>query len=135
MECIHSQFVKAKSIYAICNTCNTLLKVTEDNVIPVIRDGKPTYSDLSWQDLYNKMKKESESIKLNKVSSKYITARAELIDYMRHLNNRFKYSDITLYLGVYLMDVIGHNENVVENSNLELIAVACLLLSSKAALI
>jgi hypothetical protein len=129
MECIHSKFINAKSYkYATCGTCGTLLKVTKDNNIPVIKHGL-TYSDLCWQDIYNNMKIQSESIKLNKLSDKYISSRRELIDYMKHLNNKFKYSDITLYLGIYLLDIIGNNENLIENYNFELIVVACLLLS------
>jgi hypothetical protein len=128
MECIHSKFVKAKSIYSTCLTCGILLKITEDIITPVIKDDSPTYSDLNWQDTYYNMKAQS-NMKLKPLPEKYLTCRSELIDYVKSLNYKFKFSDITLHLAIYIMDIIGNNEDLIENNRLELIAVACLLLS------
>ena len=131
MECLHSKFVKAKSIYSTCSTCGRLLKVTEEGVFPVLKDGAPIYSDLNWLDIYSNMKSQANATKFNKLSDKYLSTRRELIDYIKSLNYKFKFSDITLHLAVYLMDIISSNENIIEKNGFELIAVACLLLSCK----
>jgi hypothetical protein len=129
MECLHSKFVKAKSNYSTCTNCGILLKVSEDVVLPVSKDGSPTYSDLNWLEIYKNMKSQAGATKIIKLSDKYIYSRRELIDYIKSLNYKFKFSDITLHLAVYLMDIICSNENIIERNGTELIAVACLFLS------
>ncbi len=130
MECNHSKFVNVKSNkYAICEKCSTLLKLLKDSVIPVIKDNTHTYSDLPTFEIFNNMKKQSELIKLKKVSERYLNIRKEILDYMKHLNSKFKYSDITYYLGVYLIDLIAQNENIIHNYSFDLIAISCLILS------
>lgn len=136
MECIHSKFVNAKNNkFAICAKCGTLLKLNIDSVTQVIKEGSPNYNDLSLFDIFNNMKKQAESFKINKLNEKYVHSRRELIDYMKHLNNKFQFSDITLYLGIYLMDIIGSNNEIVEYNNLELISISCLILSCNIILI
>jgi hypothetical protein len=128
MECKHSKFINAKTNYAICQTCGTILKISKDNTIPISKQ-LTSYPDLNPFDIFTNMKKQTENIKQNKKCGKYLYSRRDLIDYMKHLNNKFKFSDITLYLGIYIMDLIGHNEEIIDGNNLDLIAVSCLLLS------
>jgi hypothetical protein len=129
MECKHSKFINAKTNYAICQTCGSILKISKDSTIPIIKEQTITYTDLNPFDIFSNMKKQTDKIKPIKKSEKYLSSRRDLIDYMKHLNNKFKFSDITLYLGIYIMDLIGHNEEIITGNNLELVAIACLLLS------
>lgn len=129
MECKHSKFINAKTNYALCEQCNSILKVTKDTIIPISKHDRISYPDLNPFDIFNNMKKQTENIKINKNREKYISSRKELLDYMKYLNNKFKFSDITLYLGIYIMDLLSHNENIVDENSLEILVVACLLLS------
>jgi hypothetical protein len=120
-------------LFASCQVCGVLIKINDGKIIPALRPKmRVLKKELDLYDIFQNMKNYTHDHR--QVSKKYLILRRDLLDYIKQLTRKYKLCRYTFHLTVFLLDVLSHNEDLMYEANLELLAVGCFLLAGKLSL-
>jgi hypothetical protein len=117
-------------LFASCQVCGILIKITDGKVIPALRPKmRVLKQELDLYAIFQNMKEYKKDPR--PISKKYSILRKDLFDYIKHLTRKHKLCRYTFHLTVFLLDILSHNDDFIYEANLDLLAVGCYLLAGK----
>ncbi len=133
MECEHSLSDNNKlRNYTYCKNCGTIIKIIKDEIIPISKRSKNLYSDIDNYEIYLNMKAQNLLLNIHNIqNSSYLANRKDLIEYLRTYSIKYKFSDRSLHLAILLLDLLSCNDELVNQNDIELLSISCLILAGK----